>query len=215
MEKPAKEQLDELKRLSREARVMTRPNSFSQRKREFAILRKRYGSNSHACIELIQHRPVVCCIVYSKSLAEKGFRIIGKPSRRRSRPDNCRIFNSGRIRTANSTSSCPSMPGMLMSVIRTDIWSLCFKRSNASLPLEARIVSQPRSSSMSATTSSTFGSSSTTSTVRLIAVLFSRSTLCGSTRTLSGRSLRRPRPQRWHRNIPNSGQVRIPLPYHL
>ena len=62
-----------------------------------------------------------------------------------------------------------NMPGILMSVMRMEMFSFCLSRSSASGPLWALVTSQPRSSSMPTMTSRTPGSSSTTSTVWLIA----------------------------------------------
>ncbi|MET4202680.1 hypothetical protein ABIB96_006710 [Bradyrhizobium sp. LA3.X] len=50
----------------------------------------------------VQRTPVVRRMVSGSSSNENGFLIIGRPPRRGSRPDNCRIFNSGRSCFASS-----------------------------------------------------------------------------------------------------------------
>jgi hypothetical protein len=113
-----------------------------------------------------QHRPVCQAIVRFRSCAKNGFRTNGKPPPLASRPDSMITLNCPRICVALSASWYPSMPGMLMSVIRISIRRSPESFSKASFPLAAVITSHPRSSSMDAVTSPTSVSSSTTRTTR-------------------------------------------------
>jgi hypothetical protein len=115
-----------------------------------------------------QQAPVVCCMTRTRSSSENGFRIVGNPPRRRSRPDTWRTFNAGCRRVARSANSWPSMLGISMSVIRIEIESSRCSSSRASEPLLAQITWQPISSSMVAITSRTPASSSTRSIVCVI-----------------------------------------------
>ena len=113
-----------------------------------------------------QHRPVCQAIVRLRSYAKNGFRTNGKPPPLASRPDSMITLNCPHICVALSASWYPSMPGMLMSVIRISIRRSPESFSKASFPLVAVITSHPKSSSMDAVTSRTSGSSSTTRTMR-------------------------------------------------
>ena len=114
----------------------------------------------------LQQRPVVFFIVSARLRCKKGFRIRGKPQPCLSRPDSTMTFNFLRVRTAAAANSHPSMPGILMSVIKTSIRLSVESFSKASSAPLAVTTSHPRSCSMASVTSSTSGSSSTTSTTR-------------------------------------------------